>query len=155
VTGSDVRGTLSGECRYDRLEQRVVAKGWSVAAPAEPLGMHCDFTRDGAAIGFLRLRARHAPLKLVQVAQREGEVEINGMRLALRSEHRLGGRGLPTSEPVGYSLHEASGQRVAAVDLNGATRVRVALPNDAARRDAALAASLALAVFWDPGDTDD
>jgi hypothetical protein len=62
---------------------------------------------------------------------------------------------VPTSDPVGYWLEDASGQRVAAVDLNGATRVRVALPNDRARRDAALAAGLALAVFWDPGDTDD
>jgi len=31
----------------------------------------------------------------------------------------------------------------------------VALPRDPRQRDAALAAGMALAVFWDPGDTDD
>jgi hypothetical protein len=155
VTGAEVGGTLSGECRYDRLEQRLSAGAVSATAAAAPLSMACDFARDGRPIGRMRLDGRFEPLKLAQITRRDGEVEINGTRLALRSEHRLGGRGIPTPGPVGYWIEGQSGEKLGAVDTNGVTRVRLALPKDPAQRDAAMAAGLALAVFWDPGDTDD
>ena len=155
VTGAEVGGTLSGECRYARAEARTESGGWSVGAPTEPLRMTCEFQRDGRAIGWLRMGAvRQAPA-LFQPEVRGGEVEIGGTRLALRSAHRMGKGGLRVAGPVGYLLDASDGTPVAAVDTNGFTRARLALPHDPAQRDAALAAGVALAVFWDPGDTDD
>lgn len=155
VTGAEVRGTLSGECTYGREERRVEGGGWTAADPVGPLRLRCDFARDGRAIGHLRLGAVPQPMALVQRTVRTGEVEVGGTRLALRSAHRMGADGVKVATPVGYFLDDANGDPVAAVDTNGITRVRLALPRDPAQRDAALAAGVALAIFWDPGDTDD
>ncbi|WP_300975360.1 hypothetical protein [Sphingomonas sp. LHG3406-1] len=155
VTGAEVNGTLSGDCRYGRAEQRVGSGSWTAAFPTASLRMHCQFIRDGKPIGYLQLEGRPDASKLVQVVQREGEVVINGTRLTLRSEHRLGKRRIPTSGPVGFWVENEAGDRVGAIDTNGMTRVRLASTGNAGQRDANLAAALALAVFWDPGDTDD
>ncbi len=67
----------------------------------------------------------------------------------------MGKDSVATETPIGYWIDDAQGLPVAAVDTNGLTRVRLALPRDAAQRDAALMAGVAIATFWDPGDTDD
>jgi hypothetical protein len=152
VSGAAVGGTVTGDCNYGRSERRVEEESVTLAEPMDPLRMRCDFARDGRGIGYLRLGAdRRADPAL---SARDGVVEVNGTRLGVRSAHRLGERGVATETPVGYWIEDGAGP-VAAVDTNGLTRVRLALPRDPARRDAALMAGIALATFWDPGDTDD
>jgi len=85
VSGSDVGGKLSGECGYNRLEERLSAGGWNASYPAEPLQMICSFARNGTPIGTMRVRSCPSSDKLVQVTTREGDVEVSGARLALRS----------------------------------------------------------------------
>lgn len=155
VTGAQVGGALSGQCGYDRSEAQVTYGDATLARPAAPLLMRCEFQRDGKPIGHLLLGAPADPVRGYQATTRTGEVVIAGTRLTLRSAHALGKRGVTTDDPVGYWLDDAQGLPVAAVDTNGLTRVRLALPRDAAQRDAALVAGIAIATFWDPGDTDD
>jgi len=57
------------------------------------------------------------------------------------------GRGQPLVEVP-------SGEPVGAIEVNGVTSRRLALPHDPAARQATLAAGIALALFQDPGDVD-
>jgi len=155
VTGVDVRGTLSGECSYGQRDDRLTVDGWSESIPVGPLRMRCTFRRDGQAIGFLNLGAVPPTRADVGTQGRVGVVEVGGARLRLRSAHAMDGVRMPIDTPLGYWIEDAEGRAVGAVDTNGITRVRLALPRDAAQRDAALAAGVAIAAFWDPGDADD
>lgn len=155
VTGAEVGGTVSGACGYDRSEESVAYGQATISQPVAPLRMRCDFQRDGRPIGHLLLGAPLGPPRGFQPSVRSGEVVIGDTRLALRSAHEMGKGGVATSSPIGYWLDDAQGLPVAAVDTNGFTRVRLALPRDPAQRDAALLAGIAIATFWDPGDTDD
>lgn len=155
VTGTEVGGRLSGTCVYNRSEEKLETGPASVAQPMAPLRMRCDFQRDGRAIGQMILGAVGDPALLAQPTTRVGEVIVGDTRLMLRSAHAMGTHGVRTDTPIGYWLDDLQGLPVAAIDTNGITRVRLALPRDAAQRDAALAAGIAIATFWDPGDTDD
>ena len=125
MTGAEVGGALSGECRYARAEERTESDGWSIGAPTEPLRLTCDFVRDGRAIGWLRLGAVAQAPALFQPEARVGEVEVNGTRLSLRSAHRMGERGMRVEDPIGYLLEAGDGVAVGAVDTNGFTRARL------------------------------
>ncbi|MFD1786803.1 hypothetical protein ACFSC3_04380 [Sphingomonas floccifaciens] len=155
VTGAEVGGTLSGECSYGRTERRMSDGRVTSSQPVAPLGFTCEFQRDGRPSGRLWLAADLQPERLVQPTVRIGEVEVGGTRLRLRSAHDMGKGKVPVETPIGYWLDDQQGLPVAALDTNGLTRARLALPRDPAQRDAALAAGLAIATFWDPGDTDD
>lgn len=126
-----------------------------MASPTSPLVVVCHFSRDGREIGHLSLSGRFGGSGLIQTTERAGQVEVNGVRLRLRSEPRSGTRRIPTAGPVRYSVEPEGGERVGAIDTTGLTRARVAAAGDAAHRDPILAAAIALAVFWEPGDTDD
>jgi hypothetical protein len=154
ATGPGVGGSLSGDCRYDRSEESLRMGSLSVARPLSPLLFQCRFEREGRQIGTLRMFAAPRSRALVQFEERRGEVRTDATTLAIHSLHKLGARQVTTSDRVGYAM--AAGDRVVAmIDLNGFTRRRLALPYDPQQREAALAASLALALFWDPGDTDE
>ncbi len=155
VTGAEVGGKLSGVCGYDRSEAGVAYGQATISQPVDALRMRCDFQRDGKPIGHLLLGAPLDPTQRFQPTARTGEVVVGETRLALRSAHEMGKGGVATADPIGYWLDDAQGLPVAAVDTNGLTRVRLALPRDPAQRDAALVAGIAIATFWDPGDTDD
>ncbi|KQN26707.1 hypothetical protein ASE86_11640 [Sphingomonas sp. Leaf33] len=155
VTGADVGGQLGGTCAYFRSEERLDVGSASIARPRAPLRMRCDFQRDGRPIGYLLLGAMVQPSQPIQPTARAGEVVIGSARLSLRTSHDLGPRGVRTDTAVGYWVDDAQGLPVAAIDTNGLTRVRVAVLRDPAQRDAALIAGIAIATFWDPGDTDD
>lgn len=66
------------------------------------------------------------------------------------------GARVPTELPVGYRVADADTDEViGAVDLTDFSRRVIALPTSNSARPVSLVASIALAVFWDPGDTDD
>lgn len=155
VTGADVRGTLSGECSYGQREDRLTIDDYSEAEPVGPLRMRCDFHRDGQPIGYLELGAMPPRGGLIELKERVGIVNVGGVRLRLRSSHQLDGTRIPVDTPLGYWIEGADGRPVGAVDVNGNTRARLALPRVAAQRDAALAAGVAIAAFWDPSTFED
>lgn len=114
-----------------------------------PFTYACQFIRGGREIGTLTLdRAQGAWVDIRTL--RRGEVRLGGTRLDLRSEHKFEGSKMPAEMPLGYLMANGDGD-VGAAYLNGGTR-RLMLPKTGEQREAALLASLALALLWDPGD---
>lgn len=115
------------------------------------LAYECDFVTQGRAAGVLfTLQEGRAPgtPKTLQ-AERRGRIDFRGTTLALRSVHAVEGSPLPLGNPIGY-VFEQDGRAVGAVELNGLVP-RLWLPaGDDDTRRAAVAAAMALAIFWDP-----
>lgn len=147
-------GALTGECNFDRLEQRLTLGSLTLADPAVPLALDCRYWRGGAEVGTLRLEGVVRSRGVVQRTARVGQVTAAGSTLTIRSLHKLGRLGIKSETPVGYAFSSA-GRDVGAVDITAASKRRLALPRDPVQRDAALAAGVTLGLLWDPGDTDD
>jgi hypothetical protein len=73
------------------------------------------------------------------------------VKVGIRPIHHAASGGLPTGMPLGYAF-EIAGRQVGAVDLNGTGKTIYAPRQPGPERDAVLMASLALSVFWDPGE---
>jgi hypothetical protein len=150
IAGPDVTGAVSARCGFAR---RQMALGVVTITPGQ-LRYACQFRRNGAPMAAsLELQGRGGVLGRIDGREpRDGVFEYEGVRLAIRSVHRVAGSPLPLPHPIGYTLaHE--GREVAAVDLNGPVK-QVHAPADPALREAVLVASLALATFWDPAEVD-
>lgn len=153
VAGPEVGGTLAADCRYDRSETRVQLGRITVAEGSVPLLYACTLMRDGRRTGVLELGAA-PPRRGDGLAEtRVGRITLGDTELTLRSVHRMPGGRWAVAQPLGYEMAAADGRVVGAVEL-GTTSARLAVPRDAAGRDAAVAAGLALALFWNPGDSD-
>lgn len=154
--GPSVDGKLSGDCIYDRTERRLGIDSFTISEPRRPLLLRCRFLRAGQVVGTLRLEAEAGTGAIAQPAHRIGRVKLGDKTVTIRSEHYLQGARVPTELPVGYRVADADTDEViGAVDLTDFSRRVIALPTSNSARPVSLVASIALAVFWDPGDTDD
>jgi hypothetical protein len=151
VSGPDLAGELTARCGY---RQQALSVGVVSVKPGG-LRYSCAFSRDGAPVAAdFELRDQSGPLgSLDGRAAREGTMVFEGVWLTIRSVHTSGGGSLPLPTPLGYVL-ESEGRPVGAIDLNGTDKT-LHLPADARLRQASLAAGLALAILWDPAETDD
>lgn len=149
--GSFLYGELSGRCRFAEAE---LDFGLFQPKPRQ-LDYVCDFARGGEPIeARLTLRENNVALGgMTPQERREGIFEFEGRRIGLRSVHHSAESRIPTASPIGY-LFEAGGRPVGGIDLNGGDH-SLFLPRDPALREAAIAASLAVSVFWDPADDPD
>lgn len=115
------------------------------------LAYECDFSEQGkgAGVRFTLQEGRDPGVPKTLQAERRGRIDFNGTTLTMRSVHAVEGSPLPLDTPIGY-VFERDGLAVGAVELNGLTpRLWLPAGNDDARR-AAVAAAMALAIFWDP-----
>jgi len=156
VAGPSIEGRLAGQCRYDREEAKERVGSVTTAAPTLPLAFTCAFTRDGQPAGELELGAIPSD---TMAEPRSGRIRMGAADLTLRSIHRgedgSEGSSWLNEGALGYIVEDPSGAAVAAIEVIGVTRRRLALPRDPALRQATLAAGIALALFRDPGDVDD
>lgn len=150
VSGGEIDGELYGRCRFTRREVNV---GPITATPDRLLYL-CEFGRDGRRLDaeLVLEETRDSKGALFSKAERKGELNFEGQRIAIRSIHRDQGGGLASATPLGY-LFEAEGRGVGAIDLNGANKTFYA-PRNPETRQAVIAAGLALSIFWDPADVD-
>lgn len=140
VRGGDIRGELSAECRSYATD---VGTG-AITIRTRGMAYRCRFARDREPIAArLVLDERGALMR----EERRGYLEMEGVRIDIRSEHRLAGSGLPVAMPLGY-VFSIGGEAIGGIDLNGRSK-RVILPRDPALRQAAVAAALSLALFID------
>lgn len=138
---------LSARCTVRQTSMTISIVGFE----PKPLAYECDFDERGKGVGVrLSLQEARDGVKTMQ-AERRGRIDFNGTTLTLRSVHAVEGSPFPLGTPIGY-VFEKDGAVVGAVELNGLTP-RLWLPpaNDDTRR-AAVAAAMALAVFWDPAN---
>jgi hypothetical protein len=143
LRGGPVREDLSGFCQFNQKDVRL---GRGLTATVEPLFFHCGIDRSGAPIGDIEINAGG-----LSGSERRGTMMFDGRLLEIRSVHKVQGSPLPTDLPIGYVFLE-NGREVGGVDVNGGTK-RLYLPRDPELREAALAASVALAVFQEPENT--
>lgn len=143
LRGGPVREDLSAFCQFNQKDVRL---GPGVTATVEPLFLQCNIDRAGAPAGDIELNAGG-----LSGSERRGTMMFEGRMLEVKSVHKLQGSPLPTTMPMGYVFLE-NGREIGGVDVNGGTK-RVYLPSDPELREAALAASVALAVFQEPEDT--
>jgi hypothetical protein len=138
---------LSARCTVRKTSMTISIVGFD----PKPLAYECDFDEQGKGVGVrLTLQESSDGVKTMQ-AERRGRIDYNGTTLTLRSVHAVEGSPFPLGTPIGY-VFEKNGTTVGAVELNGLTpRLWLPQANDDTRR-AAIAAAMALAVFWDPAN---
>ena len=141
-------GRLSGRCGFHEEE---FGTGGLVAAGMR-LAYGCEFARDGAPLlGGLLLKEVPTSRSILAGRTRAGELEIGGLTIQVRAIHDMAGGRMPTGTPLGYAFHR-DGRQIGAVDLNGGNKTIFAPVEPGPEREAVLLASLALSVFWDPGE---
>lgn len=141
-------GELSGECGF---REREVNAG-PVSVTTRPFVYRCSFRRDGRPIAAEMIveESHESAGTLLSKRERRGSIVFEGRELTLRSLHRDAGGGLAMASPLGYAF-DAAGRQVGAIDLNGANKT-LFVPAGGPDREAAIAASLALSILWDPAD---
>ena len=144
LEGDDVEGTLSASCHFGQGDLQLTE---ALSMTVRPLSYRCDFERDGMPLpATLEIHQRG-----IGGNERRGEFVFEGQRMELRSAHKMKGGGLPSGTPVDYIFMQ-DGREIGGVDSNGLKLRHVYLPRNEALREAAMAASLALALVWDPGE---
>lgn len=138
---------LSAKCTMRQTTMTIGVIGFE----PKKFAYECDFDHAGkpAALRFTLQEGRDAGVPKTLQAERRGRIDFGGTTLTVRSVHAIEGTPIPAGTPIGYAF-EQGGRAVGAVELNGLTpRVWLPSANDDTRR-AAVAAALALAIFWDP-----
>jgi hypothetical protein len=148
VAAAEGTARLSGRCGFHEEEFHA----GTLVAPGMRLAYGCEFARDGASIpGGLLLKEVPTSRSVLAGRTRAGELEIGGLTLQVRAIHDMAGGRVPSGSPLGYAFH-LRGRQIGAVDLNGDTKAIFAPAEPGPEREAVLLASLALSVFWDPGE---
>lgn len=143
IWGEGIDGRLSGDCGSQASE----FDAGRVSIGIADLSYRCRFQRDGAPIDARLELAEPRSAKLL--APRAGFLFFRGRRMEIRSVHDFEEPGvLRSGTAAGYAFL-VDGQEIGGIDLANAP-YRVYLPRDPAYREAAMAASLAMALFYDP-----
>ncbi|HEY6916256.1 MAG TPA: hypothetical protein VI381_01300 [Allosphingosinicella sp.] len=139
IRRGDIDGDLEGRCRSEAVD---LSHG-SVSMRARPLSYRCRFERDGERIdAHLELEEKPA-----WKDERQGYIFLGGRRIDIRSTHGSPQLAYGSGAPLGYTF-SAEGQDIGGIDLTNEFK-KVYLPRDYAYREAAIAASVALALFRD------
>ena len=148
VAGPELGARLSGRCGFHEEEFDTGV----VVAPGARLAYGCEFARDRVPLrGGLLLKEVPTSRSLLAGRTRAGELQVGELTLGVRAIHQLEGGSLPSGSPLGYAFH-LDGRQIGAVDLNGPNKTIYAPATPGPEREAVLLASLALSVFWDPGE---
>lgn len=145
-------GPLTAACEARAVSEKIDLGALSIGDDVQPFDLSCVLSRGGRAVGDLDLHAV-PPTGLMVQDRREGRIRLGGETLSLTSIHRFEGGRLPTASPLGYLLARDD-QVVAAIDVNHWRTRKLALPKSPELREAALAASLVLALQWSTATED-
>lgn len=145
-------GPLTAACEARAVSETLDFGALSIGSDVQPFDLSCVLSRGGQAVGDLDLHAV-PPTGLTVQDRREGRIRLGGQTLSLTSIHRFEGGRPPTASPIGYLLARDD-QIVGAIDVNHWRTRKLALPKSPELREAALAASLVLALQWSPAAED-
>jgi len=144
LSGEGVDGDVRAECGYIAVDSGDAV----LAVRTQPLVYRCSFFRDGQPIDA-RLEVKE---KRSLGDKREGLLFYRGRRMDLTSVHDSPQLRIPAGSALGY-MFIVDGREVGGIDSNATPR-RAFLPRDPALREAAMVASVALALFRDVSWTD-
>jgi len=146
LTGPEVGGTLSSDCRYHEGELSLGV----VTLPRGRFAYRCRFMHNGEPLeaGLILEEIPTRPGSFFSGRTRGGEIHIGDEVVTMRAIHDMEGGRIPTGTPLGY-MFDIDGRRIGAIDLNGTDKTIFA-PRSGSERQAVLAASLALSILWDP-----
>lgn len=149
LTGPDIVGSLRVACR---AQERTVTLG-VVSLEAQPMSFGCDISSGGSGPARLDVGAHREGVggRLMR-QERRGEIALDGVVLQIRSVHDVEGSGVQMATPIGY-VFEQNGAPVGAVEINGNPVVSYNPAEGARTRQAIFVASVALGLFWDPGES--
>jgi hypothetical protein len=148
ASGPELGAQLSGTCGFHESE---LDTGILTVA-GQRLAYGCEFVRDGRPLeGGLLLAEAPRGRGLLAGRTRVGELQIGDTVIGIRAIHDMEGGALPTGTPLGYAF-DVGRKQIGAIDLNGPNKTIYAPREPGAERDAVLIASLALSIFWDPGE---
>lgn len=144
-------GDVAGQCLADEASYRDrLTRNLAMTTTAVPYGIECRFTVGGRPAGVLNMDS--VPARGVSAADtRRGSLQWGEAGMGVRSVHHFARSPLPAGAPLGY-LIERRGGAVAGVDVSGVRPVLLLPRADVhdGTRDAALAATVALALMWEP-----
>ncbi len=148
LDGTAASPSLGGRCAYREGQFNV----GPIAVTPKRLAFHCEFARGDRLIdaAFVLEDPQSAIGTVHGRSERRGTLFYEDEVIAVRSIHRDQAGGLPISTPLGYIFSDEQSE-IGAVDLNGLNKT-VFAPLGGKRREAVLAASLALSIFWDPAE---
>jgi len=150
LTGPLVEGQIEANCK---MRERLLNLG-DFTVLAQPMAYGCDFTVNGRTFParFEIQEARSGLTGALMKAERRGEIALDRVILQIQSVHDLEGSPLQLATPIGY-VFLLAGQPVGAIELNGVPRLLLPLGDDVPLQRAVIAAGIALAVFWDPAES--
>lgn len=153
IEGPGFEMPVAAECG---MKKNVVTVGIVTFDPKKMV-YQCTFERAGGLMNARFLVGQPKPdtmrARFLAWAIRQGEAEIDGLRIGIRSVHKYANTKFQSPTPVGYLL-EIGERPVAAVELTD-TNPTLFMPKaePAATRDALLLAAMALSVLRDPADS--
>jgi hypothetical protein len=148
IAGPELGGRVTAICGS---HERAIDIG-ALVATRDRLAYGCEFERDQVPLrGGLLLSEVPTSRSLLAGRTRAGELQIGDVRIGIRAIHDMEGGRIPSRTPLGYAF-DIDGRQIGAVDLNGGDKTIYAPRTPGAEREAVLMASVALAIFWDPGD---
>jgi len=149
LTGPMISDSIEADCR---VREKNITLGVISFTPKK-MSYQCDFTANGYPFParFEVQEAREGLSGMLNKAERRGEIGLDRVVLSIQSVHAVEGSSINMATPTGY-VFSLDGQPTGAVELNGTPRVFLPI-DDIAERRAVIAASLALALLWDPANS--
>lgn len=151
IAGPEIDNQIDAKCS---MRERTINIGIVTFDPKK-MSYQCDFTHGGNAIParFEIQEVRKGMGGMLSKEERRGEIALDREIVQIQSVHKLVGSAFDLATPIGYEFTQG-GAPIGAVELNGKPLVYVAPGLNAAQKRAVLVGALALAVFWDPAQTD-
>lgn len=149
LAGTPASAALGGRCSWRENKLYI---GPISAAPGR-LAYSCAFERDGRRIDAALVveDSSGAFGGVAGRAERTGTLSFEGEEIRIRSVHRDADGNRRSAAPLGYAF-EADGREIGSLALDGG-ETTVFAPRERRRREAVIAAAIALAIFDDPAES--
>lgn len=151
IEGPAISSTIEVQCKF---RERLIDLEIVEFVPGR-MAYHCDFFADGRPIParFELQEVKSGLGGALSKNERHGEIALGGEVIRMHSIHSLQGSPIKMASPVGYVL-EQDGEAIGAIELNGKPRLFVSNSIDIGTRRTLTTAAIALAIFWDPANSD-
>lgn len=151
LAGPNPPNSIDATCKFGAASSGLGA----ISVDHSLLRFDCRFSADGKVLPHsLSLNeTRDGVADTLMRRSRQGTLIWGDRHLTIKSVHRLMGSPLQTATPMGYSFQIAN-KIVGAVSLANKPIVHITNAASESDRQAVVAAAVALALFWDPAETE-